>query len=69
MAKKTRIQIDVSDEVLDQLQALKVTSGSTNASVFRNALKLYKLAREEESKGGRIIIEGKKGDKKQVIIP
>lgn len=69
MAKKTRIQIDVSNEVLDQLQDLKVTSGSTNASVFRNALKLYRLAKEEESKGAKIIIEGKKGDKKQVIIP
>ncbi len=64
----TKVSMDISSEFLDQLQALKTTPESDLVNVFRQALGLYKLAREEENNGGRIIVEDKKGNQKQVII-
>jgi hypothetical protein len=69
MGAKKRIQVDLSGEVLDELESIRVASGSTMASIFRNALKLYKFAREEEAKKSKILVEGKNGDKRQIIIP
>lgn len=68
MTEKKRIQIDLVGDALKQLESLKLASGSTNATVLRNALKLYQFVKQEEQEGGKLIVEGKHG-KKQIIIP
>lgn len=69
MAERKRIQLELSEEAYSELEKLKLLSGSTNAMVIRNALKLYKFAKEEEKNASKLIVESKDGEKRQILIP
>uniref|UniRef100_A0A6M3IUM7 Uncharacterized protein n=1 Tax=viral metagenome TaxID=1070528 RepID=A0A6M3IUM7_9ZZZZ len=66
---KHRIQFDVSDDVLNQLKQWKEEGEySSYGEVFKKALGLYKLAVEENSKGGQILLVNKKKEKRLIIL-
>ncbi len=66
---KRRIQIDLSGEILKDIDELKTSSGLTTKNVFRNALTFYAMAKKAQAKGTRVIFEKKNKSRHLVIVP
>lgn len=50
----TRLEVRLSDQVNQRLEALAAAEGRTKTDVFRRALALYMLAKKQEEAGARL---------------
>ncbi|MFM9105052.1 MAG: ribbon-helix-helix protein, CopG family [Cyanobium sp.] len=50
----TRLEVRLSDQVNQRLEALAAAEGLTKTDVFRRALALYMLAKQQEGAGARL---------------
>jgi predicted transcriptional regulator len=50
----TRLEVRLSDQVNQRLEALAAAEGLTKTDVFRRALTLYMLAKKQEEAGARL---------------
>ncbi len=61
MAKKQRLQFDLTPEAIEQLDQLKdLADASTRADVIRKALRLYSWFISERNSGSEFVV--RKGD-------
>lgn len=67
MAKK-RLQVDLSDEAYERLAEVAAKEGRPLAEVVRRALNIDDFLREEQDKGGKVVIEEPDGTKRQLVI-
>lgn len=57
--KKKRIQFDLDESTLKELDELVVNNGSsTRAEVIRKALKLYSVCNEAINEGKNVVLKG-----------
>jgi predicted transcriptional regulator len=49
-----RLEVRLSDQVNERLEALAAAEGLTKTDVFRRALALYMLVKKQESAGARL---------------
>jgi predicted transcriptional regulator len=50
----TRLEVRLSEQVNQRLEALAAAEGLTKTDVFRRALALYMLAKQQEGAGARL---------------
>ncbi|MDH4405560.1 MAG: ribbon-helix-helix domain-containing protein [Cyanobium sp. D14.bin.5] len=50
----TRLEVRLNDQVNKRLEALAAAEGLTKTDVFRRALALYMLAKQQEEAGARL---------------
>ena len=50
----TRLEVRLSDQVNKRLEAIAAAEGLTKTDVFRRALALYMLAKQQEEAGARL---------------
>lgn len=50
----TRLEVRLSDQVNERLEALAASEGLTKTDVFRRALALYMLAKKQEQEGAKL---------------
>ncbi|MFN9629514.1 MAG: ribbon-helix-helix protein, CopG family [Cyanobacteriota bacterium] len=50
----TRLEVRLSDQVNQRLEALAAAEGLNKTDVFRRALSLYMLAKKQEEAGARL---------------
>lgn len=50
----TRLEVRLSDQVNQRLEALAAAEGLTKTDVFRRALALYMLVKKQEEAGARL---------------
>jgi predicted transcriptional regulator len=50
----TRLEVRLSDQVNERLEALAASEGLTKTDVFRRALALYMLAKKHEQEGAKL---------------
>ena len=50
----TRLEVRLNDQVNQRLEALAAAEGLTKTDVFRRALALYMLAKQQEEAGARL---------------
>ena len=50
----TRLEVRLNDQVNKRLEALAAAEGLTKTDVFRRALALYMLAKQQEKAGARL---------------
>lgn len=63
-----RFDVRMSPELAQQLDDVATLKGMTRADVFRRAVALYKRAAEAEIKeGGRVLIEDKEGNVRELV--
>lgn len=68
--KKHRLQLDFTDQALEDLTDLKDTTGMANrAEVIRQALRLLQWTIDETQKNGATILIEKDGRQREVIFP
>jgi hypothetical protein len=61
MAKRKRLNLDLTPDAYELLQKLAEASGKNMADVLRTGLALYGIAQEETKKGRSLgIVEGEK---------
>lgn len=61
MAKRKRLNLDLTPEAYELLQKLAEESGKNMADVLRTGLALYGIAQEETKKGRSLgVVEGEK---------
>lgn len=62
--KKSRLNIELTQEAVSQLQRVQENSGSTTLTeAIRRALALYDLVLEQQKIGGKIIFEHADGSR------
>ncbi len=67
---KHRLQLDFTDEALEDLDALKGATGSPNrAETIRQALRLLQWTIQETKQNDATILIEKNGRQKEVIFP
>ena len=49
-----RLEVRLSDQVNERIEALAAAEGMTKTDVFRRALALYMLAKKQEQAGARL---------------
>ncbi len=70
MSDKTRVQFDITDDNLDELNKLKLMIGvETRKELFNNALTLLTWAVDEISKGNNIVSKNAANECEAVHMP
>jgi len=54
---KSRFDIYMSPELTEQFNGISDDSGYTRAEVFRRSIALYKVAKENQLNGGKLILK------------
>jgi predicted CopG family antitoxin len=67
MARK-RLQVDLSDSAYERLQRVADEEGRPISEVVRRALNVEDILREEQQKGGTVVIESKDGERRQLVV-
>jgi predicted DNA-binding protein len=67
MAKK-RLQVDLSDQAYERLTEAAEKEGRPVAEVVRRALNIEDYLREEQDKGGKVLIKEPDGTERQLLI-
>lgn len=61
-----RLEVRLSDQVNERLEALAAAEGLTKTDVFRRALALYMLAKKQELAGARL--QFARGDQVETLV-
>lgn len=67
MARK-RLQVDLSDPAYERLQRVAHDEGRPVAEVVRRALNIEDYLREQQEAGGKVLIETKDGDIREIVV-
>jgi predicted DNA-binding protein len=67
MAKK-RLQVDLSDQAYERLAETAEKEGRPVSEVVRRALNIEDYLREEQNKGGKVLIKEPDGTERQLVI-
>jgi hypothetical protein len=67
MAEKVKMTVNVLKDDLEELQKLAEKNGTTVTEELRKALALTRLANEVEGDGGKVLLEDKKGNLRQLV--
>lgn len=66
--KKVRMNVTFGPRTYSILEDLAVTSLSTKADVIRDALSLKQWVESVQDEGGKLLVEGKDGQIREVVI-
>lgn len=62
----TRLEVRITDQLNDHLEALAASEGMSKTDVFRRALALYMLAKKQEKAGAKL--QFVQGDQVETLV-
>jgi predicted DNA-binding protein len=65
---KKRLQVDLSDQAYERLAETAEKEGRPVSEVVRRALNIEDYLREEQNKGGKVLIKEPDGTERQLVI-
>ncbi len=67
METKTRVTVDFSPEAYKAIEEISRDLSTSKSEALRKALGLMRFVLDEKRKGAKLIIEGKRGERREII--
>lgn len=63
-----RVTVDFSDEAFETLDTISAALNTSKAEALRKSLSLMRYVLEEKKRGGKLVIENEKENRREVIV-